>query len=382
MKNVALFSSAFYPHMGGVEELVRQLAHAYRRRGMSPIVLTNRWPLSLPAYECYEDIPVYRLALRVPDGNVKARIRYSLSGGRVRREMLDILRRHRIDCIHVHCVSANGFYALQARRALKLPLVVTTQGERTIDATQLYQRSAFMNRVLRQLLSEADFVTGCSRHTLEDLEQYWGRPFGDRARVIYNGVNLDDFEAVAPFPHPRPYVLGIGRLVPNKGFDVLIRAFAKARMPSHDLLVAGEGVERGPLERLAGDLGLQDKVRFLGRVDRPTAVALFLGCSFFVLPSRDEPQGIVNLEAMAAGKAIIATRVGGVPEMVTDGENGLLMPADDPDALASALERLGGDEGLRQRLSDAGLRRVQDFRWPAIAEEYVQIYNAIGTRRP
>ena len=66
------FASAFYPHVGGVEELVRQLAHAYRRRGMSPIVLTNRWPLSLPAYECYEDIPVYRFILRVPDGNIRA----------------------------------------------------------------------------------------------------------------------------------------------------------------------------------------------------------------------------------------------------------------------------------------------------------------------
>ena len=381
MKNVALFSSAFYPHAGGVEELVRQLAHAYQRRGMSPIVLTNRWPLSLPAYECYEDIPVYRLILRVPDGNIRARVRYSLSGGPVRRNMLNILRRHHIECVHVHCVSANGFYALQARHALKLPLVVTTQGERTIDATQLYQHSAFINRVMRQLLSEADFVTGCSRHTLEDLEQYWGQPFGARGRVIYNGVNLEDFAAPAPFAHPKPYVLGIGRFVPNKGFDVLIRAFAKARMPSHDLLLAGDGTERGPLERLAHDLGLRDNIKFLGRVDRPTAVSLFHGCSFFVLPSRDEPQGIVNLEAMAAGKAIIATQVGGVPEMVTDGENGLLVPAGAPDALASALERLGGDEGLRQRLGSAGLTRVQAFRWPTIAEEYIQIYDAIEAGR-
>jgi len=379
--NVALFASAFYPHMGGVEELVRQLAHAFRRRDISPIVITNRWPRSLPSCETYEGIPVYRLALRIPEGSLKARANYALTHRGIRSEMLHILRRHRIDCLHVQCVSANGFYALQARHSLNLPLVVSTQGERTIDATQLYQRSAFMNRVLRQLLDEADFITGCSKNTLEDLEQYWGHPFGTRAQVVYNGVELDDFTAAPAFPHLRPFVLGIGRLVPNKGFDVLIRAFGQAHLPSHDLLIAGEGAERKALEQLSHDLGLMDRVKFLGRADRPTAVSLFRGCSFFALPSRDEPQGIVNLEAMAAGKAIVATRVGGVPEMVADGKTGLLVPGDDVAGLAAALECLGADEGLRQRLGDAGLVRVQDFRWSAIADQYIQIYDTVSARR-
>jgi glycogen(starch) synthase len=372
--NVAIFASAFFPHLGGVEEAVRQLAHAYRRKGHSAIVLTNRWPRSLPAYEEYQDIPVYRLPFRVPEGSLKARVSYHLTHGAIRRKMLGILRERRIELLHVQCVSANGYYALLARKALNLPLVVTTQGERMIDASGLYQRSAFMNRVLRQLLAERDYVTACSNHTLADIERYWGKPLGPTARTIYNGIALSDFDGVAPHVHPKPYILGIGRLVRFKGFDVLLKAFARSGISSHDLLLAGEGPEREALERLAGELGLGQRVKFLGRAERPAALALFQGCSFFVLPSRGEPQGIVALEAMASGKAIVATDGGGVPEIVTDGEVGLLVPMDDVPSLAGALVRLANDADLRHRLGSAGRARAQDFSWDSIADQYLDVY--------
>ena len=160
--------------------MVRQLAHAYRAKGVQAIVLTNRWPRSLPQYEEYEGIPVYRLAMRVPEGDFKARINYSLTHRTIERELLGILKKHHVELLHVQCVSANGFYALQAKRALNLPLVMTTQGERTMDATGVYQRSAFLNWSLKQLLAEADYITACSHNTLDDLEQYWGKAYGAR----------------------------------------------------------------------------------------------------------------------------------------------------------------------------------------------------------
>jgi len=375
--NVAIFASAFYPHVGGVEELVRQLALEYRRRGMGVIVLTNRWPRNLPAFEEYEGIPVYRLPLRVPDGGVKAHVTHALTHGMIVREMLRILRRHSVDILHVQCVSSNGYYALAAREHLGLPLVVTTQGERTMDATGLYQRSAFMNRVLRALVEKADAVTACSGETLQDLQTWFGAPLGDRGHVVYNGIQLEDFGGAQPYAHHRPYVLGIGRLVRQKGFDVLIRAFAEADIPEWDLLIAGEGPERAALEEVAADCGARNRVVFTGRAERPKAVALFKGCLVFILPSRHEPFGIVNLEAMAAGKPVIATAVGGVPEVVGDGETGVLVPGEDVDAMAAAIRRLAGDAGLRDRLGAAGLQRVRQFTWPAIAEDYIQIYDAV-----
>ena len=372
--NIAIFASAFHPHLGGVEELVRQLAHAYRRKGHGVIVVTNRWPPELPEFEEYEGIPVYRFAMRTPRGTWKEQVRYQLTHTATTRRMLDTLKRHEIDLLHVQCVSANGYYAQIARRELRLPLVVTTQGERTMDAGQIYQRSAFMNQMLRELLAEADHITACSRHTLDDLEEWYGQPLGPNAGVVYNGIDLSSFADPKPYPHPRPYILGIGRHVPQKGFDVLLQAFAQAEQTSHDLLLAGDGPERTALEQLTAELGLGDRVHFVGRADRPLAVSLFQGCSFFVLPSRLEPQGIVNLEAMAAGKAVLASRVGGVPEIVLENETGLLVPAEDVPALAQAITRLATDDVLRQRLGTAGQERAKAFDWNAIAEQYLTLY--------
>ena len=376
--NIALFASAFHPHVGGVEELVRQLAHAYRRKGHGAIVVTNRWPPELPEFEEYEGIPVYRFAMRTPGGSLRERAKYQLTHTATARRMLDVLKRHAVDLLHVQCVSANGYYAQIARRALHLPLVVTTQGERTMDAGQIYQRSPFMNRMLCALLAEADYITACSRHTLDDLEGWYGQPFGPCAQVVYNGIDLSSFTDPVPYPHPRPYILGIGRHVPQKGFDILLQAFARSNQNSHDLLLAGDGPERPALERLAAGLGLEGRVRFIGHADRPLAVSLFAGCSFFVLPSRLEPQGIVNLEAMAAGRAVLASRVGGVPEIVHEGETGLLVPAEDVPALAQAITRLTADALLRQRLGATGRERAQAFNWDAIAVQYLDIYQQAG----
>lgn len=375
--NVAIFASAFYPHVGGVEELCRQLAHAYRRRGMGVIVLTNRWPRTLPEFENVEGIPVHRIAMRVPDGSLKAHVNAHLTSGAIKRRMLDILEEAKINVLHVQCVSSNGAYALHAKRELGLPLVVTAQGERTMDATNLYQRSAYMNKILRDCLTEADYITACSRHTLDDLEEYFGKPLSLRGNVVYNGVSLEDFEGIAPFDHPRPFVLGIGRMVAQKGFDTLLDGFAQADPPLHELMLAGDGPERPALEQRAKMLGIERRVRFLGRCDRPKSVALFKGCSFFVLPSRYEPLGIVNLEAMAAGRAAIATRVGGVAELVVNEETGLLVPADDPAAMAAAMRRLFEDLELRVRLARGGLKRVQGFTWGSIAEQYRLIYTHV-----
>jgi glycosyltransferase involved in cell wall biosynthesis len=376
--NVAIFASAFHPSLGGVEELVRQLAHAYTEMGVSAIVLTNRWPRSLPSHELYEGIPVYRLPMRIPEGSARSRAAYALSHAAIRREMLRILRQHRIELVHIQCISSNGHYALAACRELGLPLVATTQGERTMDAGRIYERSAFINRVLRDVLETASFITACSSDTLADVERFSGKPFGDRARTVYNGIRLDEFASGGVYSHPRPYVLGIGRMVPQKGFDVLIEAFARADLRDCDLLLAGDGDSRADLERLASQTGAADRIRFVGRADRPMAVSLFKGCDIFVLPSRMEPQGIVNLEAMAAGKPVIASRVGGVPEIVLEDETGLLVPAGDVNALADALKRLAPDRELRARMGAAGERRAQEFSWPAIADQYVQIYRRVA----
>ncbi len=376
--NIALFASAFYPHVGGVEELCRQLAHEYQARGDRVAVWTERWPRSLPAHEIHEGIPVYRFPFRVWSEGWKAKVKYLATHRLIRRQLLALLRGFQPDVIHVQCVSNNARYALEMQAATGVPLVVTLQGELTMDAQQVFQRSALARDTLRRALRRADAVTACSRQTMDEAEDFFGELLGQRSRVVYNGIVAGAADHVVPFAYPRSYMLAIGRHVPQKGFDVLLQAMSRlrARGQACDLILAGDGTEHAALRALAAELHLEDSVVFPGRVDHQKAMSLFAGCTIFVLPSRHEPFGIVNLEAMAHARPIVASRVGGVPEIVSNDENGLLVPPGDADALATALGRLLADEALRQRLGRAGRDRAARFAWPAIADEYREVYAA------
>ncbi|MEM9789590.1 MAG: glycosyltransferase family 4 protein [Planctomycetota bacterium] len=375
---IAIFASAFHPHVGGVEELCRQLALHYKEMGHDAIVVTIRWPRDLPTHDTHDGIDVYRFAMRAGEGSLKQRLNALRTGWRDRRDIRSLMRDRRIDVINVQCVSHQGIYALDAAKALGLPVVVTTQGERTIDTGRLYQRSTLMNRVLRELVDRAAHVTGCSQDTIDELEAWYGRPLGDRKSAVYNGIRLADFDGPEPDDHPRPYVLGIGRLADNKGFDVLIDAWSRIDPSAGelDLLIAGKGDEQAKLERLAATTQGPGEARLLGSVGRERAIALFKGSAFFVLPSLDEPMGIVNLEAMAAGKAVIATRVGGVPEIVEEDRTALLVEPGNAEALAEAMTRVWTQPDLRDTLAKHGRARVERFDWSAIAAEYVALFEA------
>ena len=380
--NIAIFASAFYPHFGGVEEACRNLALEYSRRGHQVTIITARYPAALPAQENIQGVDVWRFGFELPRGSVSGMANFARKFPRDMGGVLRLLRERKIDVIHVQCVGSNGFYALWAARLSKLPLVVTTQGERTMDAGKLYQKSVTANWTLKQLLTRADYVTACSEQTLDDARQFVGSPLSGKSQAVYNGISLDEFDSgQVSYSHPRPYLFAIGRVVPQKGFDVLIDAYARlsARVAdAPDLLIAGDGAERDALQKRVGDLGLTGRVHLIGFADRPTAVSLFRGCEMFILPSRHEPQGIVNLEAMACARPVIASRVGGVPEIVLDGVTGLLVPGEDASALAQALESLLADPQKAKALGDAGRARVvAEFTWPRIADQYFEIYNTV-----
>jgi glycogen(starch) synthase len=378
--NIALFASAFHPHFGGVEELVRQLAHELQRRGHGVIILTNRWPRSLPSSEIFEGIPVYRLPFRTSEQSLKSKITYRLTHERVVARTLRILDQHAIDVVHVQCVSSNADYALRARALQPRPLVVTMQGELTMDASRLFERSENARATLRRALREAEIITGCSTKTIRDAEVFLGEPLPE-ARTIFNAANLEDFANAKPWIHPGPYVFALGRLVPQKAFDLLIESFADAALPTHDLLIAGDGVESERLEEIIHRRGLVGHVHLLGRANRPKVASLFLGCSFFALPSRaDEGLPVVCAEAMAAGKAVVAARAGGAPEAVLDGKTGIIFEKEDRAGLAAGLRRLGGNPMLRDRYGAVGAKRSEQFSWPLITDQYVAAYRAAAEK--
>ena len=141
-------------------------------------------------------------------------------------------------------------------------------------------------------------------------------------------------------------------------------------------MVAGGGPERSALERLARELGVD--VSFVGAVGRARLVELMRGADLFAFPSRYEAFGIALLEAMAAGTPAVAARVGGIPEFANDGENALLVPPDDEDALAAALTRLASDDALCERLAAGGRARAAELSWARIAPRYVNLYRRVA----
>jgi glycosyltransferase involved in cell wall biosynthesis len=340
------------------------------------VVITNRYPRTLPSREEIDSIPVYRERFRFPEPKPRHLGGWIIGTTVTRRGIRDVLARHHSQLVHVQCVSSNGYYAHRAALRGNLPLVVSLQGELTMDANHIYQRSATMRRTWRRLLADADVVTGCSQQVVDEAIAAYGDALAGKVRVVRNGTDLAQVRAAEPERRGHPFVLGIGRFVPQKGFDVLIDAFGRAAEahPEVHLVLAGDGPERAALEARAATNPAADRIVFVGGVPAERAFSLFRGALGFVLSSRHEPQGIVVVEAMAAGTPVIATRVGGVPETVRDGENGLLVEGDDVDSMAKGLsELLLHPEAARSR-AERAIADVEDYDWSRITDQYLQCY--------
>ncbi|MGE0877286.1 MAG: glycosyltransferase family 4 protein [Acidimicrobiia bacterium] len=377
---IALFPSAYRPSIGGVEELSRQLALAYVRKGHQVTVYTNRWPRSLPAHEVLDGVDVYRLPFRLPHASWRGRVSYPITNRLVSWTLHRLLKQQRADMIHVECVSSNTFYALRASDELSLPLVVTAQGELTMDPQRAFESGGTLPSLLRHAASSADGFTACSGKTLDDVETFVGHKI-DGAKVIFNGTDVPTFTTARPLDLGS-YVFAIGRLVPQKGFDVLLQAWSKIEHHGHHLVIAGSGPSEDDLRRLVDELGVTDSVRFFGPADRDTVPRLFAGATAVAIPSRvDEGLPLVSIETMAAGKPFVATISGGIREAVTDGVEGLLIEREDPEALADGLRRLLEGPELRARLAAAGAARARAFDWSLLADEYLSYFHDTARRR-
>jgi glycosyltransferase involved in cell wall biosynthesis len=213
----------------------------------------------------------------------------------------------------------------------------------------------------------------------------WAREFvrADRVHVIPNFVRLPErlrSPACADLPARPPRVVAVGRLTTQKGFDLLLRALARAADASWVLEIAGEGPERGALEALASELGIRERVRFLGVVrDVPSLLA---AAELFVLSSRYEGFPNVLLEAMAAGTACVSFDCPTGPrELIRDRVNGMLVRNGDVEALASSIVELLRDPAHRARVGAAAADSVRDFSVDGIARRWEALFPSAGAGR-
>lgn len=287
----------------------------------------------------------------------------------------------------VHSRNWPAVDAIPAARVARVPLVV--HGEHGREVADPEGRNLRRNRIHRALAPLVHhFVTVSAdlrRWLIEDV-----RVPAAKVTAIHNGVDLSRFgrggklesRMRLSLPADASIVGTVGRLDPVKDQAGLIRAFAQVRAqhPAALLVVAGDGPCRAELERLAAGLGQRDHVRLLGnRDDIPTVMSAL---DVFVLPSIAEGISNTILEAMATGLPVVATRVGGNPELVEEGVGGTLVPRSDPDALAAAIAAYTGDAELRRRHGQASRQRaIGHFSLERMSQAYANLYTALAATR-
>ena len=290
------------------------------------------------------------------------------------------LRETRYDVVHVHWVVPNAALILDIVRAHRVPLVVSLHGSDAFLAERLLPARVLARRALRA----AGAVTACSG----DLHARAVRlgAVAERTRTVPYGVDLAAFSPSLPasgmrhrlgVPNGEMLVLALGRLVEKKGFASLVEAAAAA--PGVHVVIAGEGDLRHDLERRTRDL--RAPVTFLGALDRDEVAQALAVADVVAVPSVVDRAGNVDglpnalLEGLASGRAVVASRIAGIPEVVEDGVNGLLVAPGDAPALAAALRRLVAEPETRARLGREARRRAEaSLSWRSAGRAFEECY--------
>jgi len=205
-------------------------------------------------------------------------------------------------------------------------------------------------------------------------------PTARNAKTIIGGVDTAGADAATPFLRQRPYIFSAGRLkLSAKAVDTLISSFAiiAPEYPDLDLLIAGAGPDRTKIERQIVETRLSERVQLLGPKSRLELWSLYKGAILFASPSRVvEGLGLVFLESMACGTAVIATGRGGTPEIVLDGETGLLLETDDSIELASKIRYLLSNPTLIRHMGEQGRKIAARYSWDQVADAFMQVYRS------
>lgn len=375
---IALVTSSYAPHVGGVEEHVRHVARELRGQGEEVEV----WAVdrgSGPVAREIDGVTVRYLPTPLPSRSMGGILRFLLSVAPAWRRWALAQKAFRPDLLHVHCFGPNGLYALAVHRRWRSPMVVTSHGETVADDGAVFDRSALIRYGLRRALSAAAVVTAPSEFVLSDLRRRFGLVGGE---VVPNGVDPEPRGDASRAPVAGPYLLGVGRLGRMKGFDLLVEAFARLDAAELTLLIVGDGSERERLGTLAVELGVAERVVFAGRLDARRVADAMAAAIAVVVPSRVEAFGIVALEAWRSGAPLVMTNRGGASGFVRDAVDGVLIDPTDVDTLGDALARVMGDPDFRSRLSEAGSARVAEFSWDRTARAYTRIYCAVIRQEP
>ncbi|OYD16301.1 hypothetical protein CH330_03215 [candidate division WOR-3 bacterium JGI_Cruoil_03_51_56] len=366
---ICLVSAAFRPYLSGVSEHVHNLGVQFQKCGHRVHILTTHYPHTARKPD---SIPVTRIgrALILPANHS----RFTLPiGQNMPCSVKRFFGQHRFDLVHCHGLFPPEI-AYWAARYATVPTVVTfhTLG---VNLPAIVRKGfKIMFSGLQDRIAGRIAVSRAGR----DWAKQW---FPGEYHIIPNGVDLELFNPRAALPgvleDNRPSVLFVGRIERRKGLSILLHAMPEiiASVPEVKLVVIGSGPLENKCQDIAISLGIRPRVYFAGRIPKDQLPGYYAGCTVFASPALGgEAMGIVLIEAMAAGKPVVASAIPGYDEVITSNQNGILVPPANPKALAKAIISLLTSDRLREKLSQQSRFSARKFAWPKIARQVESVY--------
>ena len=354
---IAQVSPWFAPHLGGVESHVRSLSRELAARGHDVTVVTSQHDPSLPPDEWVDGFHVIRV-----------RPRLVLMRTPVTPRMRASLRDLSVEIVHAHSPPPTAsHYAAAVASKRDIPYVVTYHCDVELpSALGAFVAGVYRRSLGASTLRSADHVIVTTREYAATSRAVWRyNPIVIPNAVDHHRFRPDvDGSAIRQrlkIPPDVPVVLLVGRIVPHKGIEHFVEA---ARfVPDARFVIVGEGSLLDSMKRLASSMGVSERLHFLGRVSEENLPKVYAACDVFVLPSvsRLEAFGIVALEAMATGKAVIVADIPGVREVIEDGREGLLADPVNPRDLADKIQRVLADPERRRAMGQHAREKVVEF---------------------
>ena len=386
LMNICIVSDLFDSSYGGVPVVINRFIQTLVERGHRITIVTSKCK-SKEAVEKKENFTVYRFSsFTLPKSEGEYAISFP-SSHRIRQ----IFEREGIDVLHCHVPSLLSLACVLEARKMGVPSIATNHLLSETFSRNLFFDSArfndFFYKMINVFYNLVDIVLCPSTYGLRTLKE---NGLNTRAFVLSNGIELskfnsnlnhEQFDRQFGLKDENKKILYVGRLMEEKGLDVLIKAYAivNAKVPNTNLIIVGKGHMRTNLEALANRLDLRNVV-FTGFVSDSMLRQAYASSDLFVLPSYAEIQPLVLLEALAMGLPAIGTNVGGIPEMIIEGQNGYILKPGDHEGLAERIITILNDDRLRKEFSRNSLQIARDNDIEKSADKLERLYHRLTSK--
>lgn len=363
---ILFWTGLFPPFIGGLELFGLRLVSELQRRGHDVVVVSMQTGANLPEYTLYEGIPVYRFDF---SGTLASKDPRQITA--LLRQISDLKQTFRPDLVHLNDFTVGVFFHQRTMDSYPCPTVYSIHTAPALG----FEKNSLLGRMLLMATWLPAVSQAMRTRVLECVPE-----MSAHTSVIYNGLSLPT-TVPTPLPFEPPHLLCIGRVVADKGFDLAIDVVAELLpdFPSLRLTIAGDGLHKPALEAQVERLGIGHAVDLAGWVQPEAIYDQINTATVVIVPSRwYEPFALVAVEAAQMNRPVVATRAGGLPEVVLDGQTGLIVERKSSAALAEGIRFLLEHPDEARRMGEAGRERALEvFSFSRMVDEYEQLYGQV-----